>query len=181
MTAISRIEATRRAGFLIGVALAVSLVLASRPATGHPAVGAAVSAYANQTGELAVDPAGPSDFLDASELRPGSSTSGSFRVTNQTGRPRAITVAAVPSSHELDHALRVAIRSGARTLAAGDLGSLGEGGGDPLVLAPGERATVSLAVSLSPEAGVDPAAAMVEIAVVLETEEPATKLWLFSG
>src|SRR5947199_10492445 len=112
MTAISDLRTARLAGCLVGVLLAAWLVLASRPATGGKAVGAAVSVYSNDTGELAIDPPGPANFIDAGSLRPGDSGSGSFRVTNQTGRGEAMRVAAVPSAHELDDTLRVEIRSG---------------------------------------------------------------------
>src|SRR3954451_18426008 len=137
------VRTARLAGCLLGVVLAGILVLESRPATGGEGVGADVSVYANQTGELAVEPAGPADFLHARELRPGASASGSFRVTNQTGRREAIRPAAVPSARDLDDSLRVEISSGGRTLASGPLGSIAADTAEPLVLDPGESAKVS--------------------------------------
>jgi hypothetical protein len=174
MTAVSGLRTARLAGCLLGVGLAALLVLASRPAAGGEAVGAAVSAYANQTGELAIDPAGPTDFLHAGELRPGGLASGSFWVTNQTGRGEAMRLAAVPSAHDLDGSLRVEIRSGTRTLASGLLGSLAQGAGNLLVLGPGESAKVAVTVSLSRDVGPDVAAALVEIAIVFKTGAPGT-------
>jgi hypothetical protein len=173
MTAIPGIRMARLAGALFGVALAVAVVLTSQPAGGE-AVGADVSAYSNQTGELAIDPAGPANFIHSLDLRPGASTDGSFRVTNQTGQAEVLRPAAVPSDHDLDRSLTVTISSGPRTLASGPLGSLAEGAGDPLVLGPGATATVSVRLSLAPDAGSKVAAALVGIAIVFETGAPET-------
>ena len=169
MTADAGIRTARLAGCLLGVVLAGTLVLASRPASGGQAVGADVSVYANQTGELAVDPAGPTDFLHARELHPGASASGSFRVTNQTGRPEAIRLAAVPSARDLNDSLRVEISRSGRTLASGPLGSILGGEGNFLILDPGKSARVAVTVSLPADVGRDVAAALVEIAIVFET------------
>jgi hypothetical protein len=171
MTAISGVWMARLAGGLFGVLLAVGVVLASQPASGG-AVGADVSAYSNQTGELAIAPAGPADFLHVSDLRPGYSSSGSFRVTNQTGTREELRLAAVPSAHDLDRSLTVEISSGDRTLASGRLASMADGSGDPLVLDPGETDTISMRLSLARDAGPGLAAALVDIAVVFKPKAP---------
>jgi len=170
MTAISGLGLARLAGCLFGVLLAAAVMLASQPAGGS-AVGADVSAYSNQTGELAIEPAGPADFLHSSNLLPGDSSSGSFRVTNQTGAREALRATAVPSSHALDRSLSVEISSGDSGLASGLLGS--PEAGDPLVLGPGQTATVSVRVSLAPDIGEKAAAALVEIAIVFQPEAGA--------
>src|SRR5882724_4935191 len=99
MTAISSMRTARLAGLLVGVALATTLVLASRPASGDGVVGADVGFYANQTGELAVSPPGPAKFIDDSALRPGQSVNGDFSVTNQTGIRESIGLVPLPSAH----------------------------------------------------------------------------------
>jgi hypothetical protein len=173
MTAISGMRTARLAGCLLGMVLAGILVLASRPVSGGAAVGAAVNLYANQTGELAVDPAGPADFLTVSELRPGASASGNFRVTNQTGVREALVLGARPSSHELDYSLAIEIRAGSTTLYSGTLGSLSEATPVPLLLDPGDTATVTVTVSLSGQTGPELAAALVGIAIVFDAAPPA--------
>ena len=165
MKAISGISRARLAGCLVGVALAAALVLASRPASGGQAVGADVGFYANQTGELAISPPGPAKFIDASALRPGQSVSGDFNITNQTGIREAITLVPLPSAHELDSSLRLRLSSRGETLEEGTLGSLGHGGGRPLIIAPGQSAAVNTIASLPPGAGDEVAAALVDVAI----------------
>lgn len=165
MTSIKGFGTARLAGFLLGAALAVTLVLASRPAAGGGAVGASISIAAVQTGEFAVDPAEPADFLNASELRPGATARGAFRMRNQTGRRETVRLRLAPSSHELDSLLTVRISSGDRTLASGPLGSMADGAGEPIVLQPGQPASVDVRVSLAEGAGTEVAASLLEIAV----------------
>jgi hypothetical protein len=172
MKAISTMRTARLAGLLVGVALATVLVLASRPASGGQAVGAEVGFYANQTGELAVSPAGPAKFIDAKALRPGQSASGDFQVTNQTGIREAISLSALPSAHQLDEALEVRMSRGGTTLAAGRLGSLAQASGTPLVLGPGQSAVVSTTVTLPPGPGDDIAAALVDVAITFQLGTP---------
>src|SRR5262249_32017614 len=112
MTAISGIGRARLAGCLVGVAPAATLGLAGRPAPRGPAGRADVGFYANQTGELAVPPAGPTKFINAPELRPGQTATGDFTVTNQTGIREAIGLTALPSAHRLDDELEVSLSSG---------------------------------------------------------------------
>jgi hypothetical protein len=155
MTAISGMRTARLAGFAVGVALAAALLLASRPASGGAAAGADLSVYANQTGELAVSPAGPAAFIDAPRLHAGQSASGSFRLTNQTGIAQSIRLVPVPSSHRLDHALSLRFASDGRAIA----------GNLRLVLQPGGTARVDATISLSPDAGQAAAAALVDVAI----------------
>jgi hypothetical protein len=171
MTGSRSIRTARLAGVLAGVALAAALLLAGRPASGGETVGADVSVYANQTGELAVSPAGPARFVNDPLMRPGQSASGRFRVTNQTGVTESIRLAALPSAHDLDGSLDLRLASNGETLVDGSLASLAKPGGTPLVLWPGESRTVSVTVSLSPAASDEvAAAALVEIAVTFEPE-----------
>jgi len=165
MTAISGMRTARLAGFAVGAALAAALLLASRPAAGGAAAGADVSVYANQTGELAVDPPGPATFIDAPRLHPGHSASGSFRLINQTGVTEHVRLAAIPSSHGLDDKLSLRLQGQGETLADGTLASLASGGERRLVLRPGETAKVGATVTLAPDAGPGAAAALVDVAI----------------
>jgi hypothetical protein len=165
MSAIAGMRWARLAGCLVGVALAATQVLASRPASGGAAVGAEVGFYANQTGELAITPAGPAKFIDDPALRPGQTVSGHFSVANQTGITESIHLIASPSAQGLDSGLEVRLSSGGKTLAAGTLGSLANGAGHPLVLAPGRSALVTATASLPSGAGNDVAAALVDVAI----------------
>jgi len=165
MAAIFSLRTARLAGCLLGVALATAVVLESRPASGGQAVGADVSFYANQTGELATSPPGPARFLTRSVFRPGESAAGRFRVTNQTGTPESLHLAAMPSAHSLDRLLDVKLSSGGRTLAAGELGSLSRPSRGVLTLAPGESATVSVAASIPSTAEDRIAAALVDVSI----------------
>src|SRR5689334_24342338 len=157
MTSVSGIGTARLAGTLVGVAAAAALLLAIRPASGGTAVGADVSVYANQTGELAVSPPGPKTLLDAPALRPGNSASGHFRVANQTGVRERIRLEAAPSAHTLDRALTLRLSSQGRMLSRGPIGSFEAT--RRLVLDPGHSAEVRARVSLPDDAGPDVAAA----------------------
>jgi hypothetical protein len=168
MTSVSGIGTARLAGTLVGVAAAAALLLASRPASGGTAVGADVSVYANQTGELAVSPPGPKPLIDARALRPGDIASGHFRVANQTGVRERIRLEATPSAHSLDGALTVRLSSQGRTLGGGLIGSFEATRG--LVLDPGRSADVRARVSLPDDAGPDVAAALVQVAITFELE-----------
>jgi hypothetical protein len=170
MSAISSMRTARLAGLLVGVALAATLVLASRPASGGQAVGADVGFYANQTGELAISPPGPAEFIDATALRPGQSVSGDFRVTNQTGTREAIRLSALPSAHDLDDALEVRLTSGGTPLASGPLSSLARPSARPLLLGPGQSAVVSATAALALGPGDDVAAALVDVAITFQLE-----------
>jgi hypothetical protein len=153
---------------LVGVAAAAALLLASRPASGGTAVGADVSVYANQTGELAVSPPGPKPLLEAPALRPGDSASGHFRVANQTGVRERIRLEATPSAHSLDRTLTVRLSSEGRALGRGLLGSYEST--RRLVLDPGQAADVTAHVSLPQDAGPDVAAALVQVAITFRLE-----------
>jgi hypothetical protein len=168
MTATSTIRTARLAGLAAGVAIAVTVLLASRPASGGGAVGAVVRADANQTGELAVDPPGPARFIDDSALHTGQRVKGSFRLTNQTGVTEAVRLGALPSAHDLDQLLELRLVSGGETLADGKLGALADPRGPRLLLGPGETATVSATASLPPGVGEEAAAALVDIAVTFD-------------
>ncbi len=124
--------------------------------------------YANQTGEFAVSPPGPATFIDDRALHPGQTVSGSFRIANQTGVTKSILLSAEPSASDLNATLRLRLASGGETLREGPLDRLGTPGGKPLVVAPGESATVDLAAHLETADGDGAAAALVQVAIQFE-------------
>ena len=163
-------RSARIAGWVIGAALAIVLIASGRPAAGGDAVGAKVSFYANQTGELAISPPGPEDFLRDRALMPGGSpAAGEFDVTNQAGESLELLMSAVGSDRVLDDELQVEISSDDRELAGGLLGELEEPSGAPLVLAPGDSATVEVEASLPGEAPAA-AASLVDVAIGFEIQ-----------
>jgi hypothetical protein len=107
-------------------------------------------------------------LIDEPTFRPGESASGSFRLTNQTGVREAIQLGATPSAHGLDRALELRLSSDGRILAEGTLGSFPGTDAAPLVLGPGQSATVEATASLSPTLGEEAAAGLVEVAITFE-------------
>ena len=87
---------------------------------------------------------------------------------NQTGRREAVRLRLPPSSHKLDGLLHVEIRSEGRTVASGPLGSMADGAGDPIVLAPGEQVPVAITVSLPAGSEAKVAAALVQVDVTFQ-------------
>jgi hypothetical protein len=164
-------RSARIAGMVIGVGLAIVLIASGRPAAGGGALGAEVSFYANQTGELAISPPGPEDFLRERALMPGGSeAAGEFDVTNQAGGSLELRLSAVGSDRALDDELQVEISSDGRELAGGLLGELEEPTGAPLVLAPGDSATVNVEASLSGDARAA-AASLVDVAIGFDIQD----------
>jgi hypothetical protein len=154
VTAIRGIWVARAIGATVGIAAAAIVLIASHPAQGGAAVGAEVTAHADLTGELAVSPAGPDDFLHARSLHPGESASGSFSVTNQTGQTQAIHPRAIASDPKLEH-----------------LVTLTFSGGGHLVLAPGQATQITATATLVATGGTHWQAALIDYAVVLDSKE----------
>jgi hypothetical protein len=114
----------KRTGVALGIALVGAVVLAFRVPDGSGTLGADVIFSVSPTGELGVSPAGP--FVNATGLRPGGELSGGFELVNQTGRPLAVRLRALPDSRDLDRLLHVELRAGnaKRPVFAGRLGLL---------------------------------------------------------
>ncbi|MSO41911.1 MAG: hypothetical protein EXQ70_08500 [Solirubrobacterales bacterium] len=120
-----------------------------------------------------MEPAAPRLLLHAGNLQPGGGmVSGEFTLTNQTGERLSIAPRLRPSGHSLDQALMVRLRSGNNEIARGHLGSLRRGPGS-LQLAPGDSTNVELDAWLPDSAGSGWQAALVEVAVVLESKRAA--------
>jgi hypothetical protein len=144
MNPSARRNVARAAGALVGLALALGLLLVSRPvAAGTPAP-ASVRVTVEPAGELEIAPAPPRPVLEARGLAPGGRpASGGFAVRNQTGADLALALLAEPDSTALDGLLQVRVRAGDRLLAESTLEGLRL---RPvrLRLASGERARVRL-------------------------------------
>lgn len=115
----------RAAGALLGVALAVTLLIASRPGAAGAGAPAAVDFTAAPVGELELVPPPPKPVLEARSLRPGGPrASGEFTLRNQTGEDLAVALRAEVDSTALNGLLEVRVRSGGRLLAESTLESL---------------------------------------------------------
>ncbi len=115
----------RAAGALLGLTLAVTLLLVSRPGAVGAGAPAAVSVRIAPVGELEVVPLPPQPLLEARALRPGGPHAvGAFAVRNQTGEDLAVALRADVDSTALNGLLEVRVRSGGRLLSESSLESL---------------------------------------------------------
>lgn len=108
----------RVAGALFGVALALVLLVVSRPGAASSPLPASVRFGLAPNGELELTPAPPSSRFLHSSLRPGGrAAEGNFAIRNQTGTPLAVRLRAKPNSPALNGLLRVELRGGGAVLA----------------------------------------------------------------
>ncbi len=108
----------RAAGALVGLALAVTLLLVSRPGAAGAGAPATVGFAIAPVGELEVSPAPPRPVLAMRALRPGGPRAkGAFTIRNQTGEDLAVALRAEVDSTALNGLLEVRVRSGGRLLA----------------------------------------------------------------
>jgi hypothetical protein len=115
----------RAAGALLGLTLAVTLLLVSRPGAADAGAPASLSVAIAPVGELEISPAPPQPVLEARSLRPGGPpASGAFTVRNQTGEDLTVVLRADVSSTALNGLLEVRIQSGGRVLSESTLESL---------------------------------------------------------
>jgi hypothetical protein len=115
----------RAAGALLGIALAVTLLIASRPGAAGAGAPAAVAFAVAPVGELEVVPPPPKPVLEARSLRPGGPRARSgFTLRNQTGEDLAVALRAEVDSTALNGLLEVSVRSGGRLLVESTLESL---------------------------------------------------------
>ena len=115
----------RAAGALVGLALAVTLLLVSRPGAAGAGAPAAVSFAIAPAGELEVTPPPPRPLLGAPALRPGGPRArGVFTIRNQTGEDLAVALRAEVDSTALNGLLEVRVRSDGRPLAESTLEGL---------------------------------------------------------
>jgi len=138
----------RVAGALLGVGVAATLLVVSRPGAAVAPVPASVRFALAPVGELEVTPAPPRPALVARGLRPGGPrASGYFELRNQTGEELSVRLKAATDSSSLDGLLKVEVRAGDRLLTDTTLQGLGLHPPE-LRLASGERARLRLAAWL---------------------------------
>jgi hypothetical protein len=108
----------RTAGAILGVGLALTLILASRPGASASPLPATLRVSIMPAGELEVTPASPEPVLVADSLLPGDGpTDGEFQVRNQTGSTLAIGLRSSADSTALDGLARIRLTDGGRSLA----------------------------------------------------------------
>ncbi|HEU4463046.1 MAG TPA: hypothetical protein VFR75_10695 [Solirubrobacterales bacterium] len=134
----------RAAGALVGLALAVTLLLVSRPGAAGAGAPAAVSFAIAPAGELEVTPPPPRPLLEVRALRPGGARArGAFSIRNQTGEDLAVALRAEVDSTALNGLLEIRVRSDGRSLAESTLEGL-RVRPIQLQLASGQRARLDL-------------------------------------
>jgi len=142
----------RVAGLLLGLGLAALAVLSWRvPAQGGP-LGADLSFVATGSGELELSPA--DRFLSARSLTPGAGAAeGQLLARNQTGGLLELTPRALPSTRELDRLVMVELSAKGRPIYRGRLGGLRRGSRDPVRLASGASASLSVRAWIPRDSG----------------------------
>jgi hypothetical protein len=121
MTSSSQ-RTARAAGLVTGLALAALLVFAMRvPASDQP-LGAGVRLEVLPPGEL--DAGADPVLLAANELVAGEERRGSVALTNITVGAVRVRMRARARGHDLDDAVHLELRAGARRLASGPLGGV---------------------------------------------------------
>jgi hypothetical protein len=145
---IKPLHVTRAGGLLVGIAAAVALLVASRPAADLTAAPASVRISVPPTGEIEATPTAPKAALEAAAIRPGDGgRTGSFAIRNQTGTGLAITFAAEGGSSELDGLIRIRMSAG-ELLADTTLQGIRKGTATPLVLPSGAERRIRVHVWL---------------------------------
>ena len=145
MAALSHTGLSRVAGVLLGAGLAVSLVIAARPAASVTTLPASVRFSIPLTGELEVTPAPPRPVLAARALTPGGRpAAASFTVRNQTGTTLAVGFRAHGGIRDLDGLLRVRLTAAGRTLANTTLQGLRDGSVSDVALPSGAVSRVEV-------------------------------------
>lgn len=115
----------RATGALLGLALAVTLLLVSRPGAAGAGAPAAIRFAVAPAGELEVSPPLSRPVPEARALRPGGPRAiSSFQIRNQTGEDLSVALRAEVDSTALNGLLEVRVRSGGRLLSESTLEGL---------------------------------------------------------
>ena len=172
MSASAADRFTRAIGAAIGLGLIAALIVAARPASGHGGVlPASLRFTATLDGSVAIAPAAPRPLLVSGPMRPGSHTSATMVVRNQTGGALAVRLRARPDSTALDGTAQVRLTAEGRTLGEGTLQALRQGTTQALRLGPGGAARVRVIAWIPAE--VETGYEGRQVAVALEpVEEP---------
>lgn len=133
----------RALGACLGAGLAVTALAGARVPAGTGELGLDLTLAAAPSGEVGVSPPGPA--IAAAGMRAGSGpATGALELRNQTGRPLAFRLRALPSTTDVDRALRVHASARGSVLYHGDLGGLRSWTRETIELGPGGAATVRL-------------------------------------
>lgn len=161
----------RALGLALGLGLVVATIFVAAPAGGHGGVlPASVQFEAGQDGAIAVSPTMPDPVLRAPSMRPGSHSSGSLEVSNQTGVAIAVGLRAEPSSTALDGLLAVRIESAGEVLFENTLQVLREGSEGSVELAPGESRKLSVSAWIPAEVETGYEGASVDVTLLPDYE-----------
>ena len=136
-------------GFVLGIAIAASIVTESRIPAGAGVLGADVHIVVAPSGELAVKPSGL--VLEGTGLTPASDpATGSFQVMNQTGSVLDVRLHGIPDAPGLDRTLWISVTGpDDETIYRGSLGGFRDWTTSSVTLASGRMAHAALR-------GVDP-------------------------
>ena len=160
----------RRFALAFLAAAVVALGLAGRVPATPPPRGLDVSVVTAMAGRLQVSPVGT--IARAEDLRAPDSALGRITLTNVTRRAVALRLRALPSTPELDDAVRVSVQVGGIPVRRTTLGRL-RADTAPIRLEPGLRTQVSVRLWLTP--GADYAGRTVDVVLELPTRAPYSR------
>ena len=136
----------RAVGFFLGLAIVALALVAWRVPPGDGTLGADVTFYSVENGNLAVSPSGP--FAQKRGLEEGDRLAGRVTVHNRSNRRMRIQLRAPADRPSLDALLDVEATAGKTVLFRGRLVGLRRWTRRSFVLAPGARQDVRLRASL---------------------------------
>ena len=132
----------RVVGFVLGIAIAASVVTAGRIPAGAGVLGADAHIVVAPSGELAVKPSGL--VLEGTGLTPASDhATGSFQVMNQTGTILDVRLRGIPDAPGLDRTLWISVTGpDDEEIYRGSLGGFRDWTATGVTLRPGEWRTL---------------------------------------
>jgi len=160
----------RRFAFAFLVAAVLALGLAGRVPATPPQRGLTVSVVTGMAARLEVSPVGA--VVQARDLRAPDSALGRVTLTNVTRRPIAVRLRALPSTRELDDAVRVSVRVGGVPVRSTTLGRM-RADTAPIRLEPHLPTPVSIRLWLTPGAAY--AGHTLDIVLELPTRAPFSR------
>jgi hypothetical protein len=141
----------RAVGCFLGLAIVALALVAWRVPPGDGKLGADVTFYSVENGNLAVSPSGP--FAQKRGLTEGEGLSGRITVRNRTREPVRLQLRAPADRPDLDSLLDVQATAGKTVLFRGRLVGLRSWTKRSFVLAPGAKQDVRLRATLPQDAG----------------------------
>ena len=140
-------------GFVLGIAIAASVVIESRIPAGAGVLGADAHIVVAPSGELAVKPSGL--VLEATGMTPASEhVTGSFQVMNQTGSVLDVRLHGIPDAPGLNHTLWIWVTgTDDETIYRGSLGGFRDWTSSSITLRPGGWRTLGFEAWIPGDAG----------------------------